>query len=222
MEKTGIKSYVKRSGRITKSQKKYLFNEKKIKENLIQREGLLDFKKIYENDNDCIVDIGFGNGDLLKSIALKNPNYNFLGIDVYEPGIGQLIKKIKDKDIKNLKIICEDAVEVLKENIKENSLYGVSIFFPDPWPKKRHQKRRLINKDFINLLEFKIKNKGFIKIATDWKEYALEIENILSNYENFRKVKEINIFKNREKTKFEKKGICLNHIIYETSYEKIL
>ncbi len=222
MERIGIKSYVKRSGRITKSQKKYLYDEKQTKENLIQCDGLLDFKKIYDNDNDCIVDIGFGNGDLLKSIALKNPNYNFLGIDVYEAGTGQLIKKIKDKNIKNLKIICEDAVEVLKENIKESSLYGVSIFFPDPWPKKRHQKRRLINIGFINLLESKIKNKGFIKIATDWEEYALEIENMLSNYEKFRKVKEINIFKDREKTKFEKRGIYLNHIIHETSYEKIL
>ena len=166
-----IKSFVKRSGRLTNSQKTYLKNKEKDL-NFFSAERVLDYKEFFNNYNPCVLDIGFGDGKLLTSIAKKFPELNFIGIEVYESGVGNILKQISKEELTNIKVSCHDAVIFLENFIADNSLYGLSLFFPDPWPKKKHYKRRIINEDFLNLANRKIAKDGFIKIATDWSNYS--------------------------------------------------
>ena len=219
MKKKGhLRSYVKRSGRLTDSQKKYL--EKKGEDiNFFKSEKILNSKKLFNNSNPCILDIGFGDGKLLTSIALNFPELNFLGIEVYDSGIGNILKQISKNKLKNVKISNCDAIDFLGNYIPDDSLHGISLFYPDPWPKKKHHKRRIINSNFLNLAGKKIKKNGFLKIATDWVDYADNIIELLSNDHNFEKESNRDIFKNRILTKFEKRGILLGHRISEFCYK---
>ena len=151
------------------------------------------------------LDIGFGDGELLINVAKKFPKINFLGIEVYQSGIGHILKQISYNQLNNLKVSNFDAVEFLNNYIKSKSLYGISLFFPDPWPKKKHYKRRIINADFIDLINRKIEKGGLIKIATDWSNYGNDIIELFNKNSSFEKVNDIFLYKNRCLTKFEKK-----------------
>ncbi len=157
-----IKSFVKRNGRITNTQKHFFYNKETNKNFYIPR-SLVKISELFNNNNHCILDIGFGDGKLLINIAKKYPNFNFIGIEVYDSGIGNALKQISDNEINNIKILKIDAVLFLKNFIKTSSLYGVSLFFPDPWPKKKHYKRRIINEDFLNLISDRVQKGGFVK-----------------------------------------------------------
>lgn len=213
-----IKSFVKRSGRLTNSQKTYLKNKEKDL-NFFSAERVLDYKEFFNNCNPCVLDIGFGDGKLLTSIAKKFPELNFIGIEVYESGVGNILKQISKEELTNIKVSCHDAVIFLENFIADNSLYGLSLFFPDPWPKKKHYKRRIINEDFLNLANRKIAKNGFIKIATDWSNYSDHIIKIFDQNTNFEKINDIYLYKKRCLTKFEKRGISLGHKITELSYK---
>ena len=213
-----IKSFVKRSGRLTRSQKIFL-NNKNNNINFFFPNEIINLEKLFKNNKNCILDIGFGDGKLLTSLAKKFPELNFIGLEVYESGIGNILKQISSDNLTNIKICCSDAITFLNNYTENNSFYGITLFFPDPWPKKKHYKRRIINKNFVNLISRKISTNGFIKVVTDWSNYSDYIEEVFSTNDKFEKVSDIYIFKNRCLTKFEKKGISLGHRITEFTYK---
>ena len=212
-----IKSFVKRNKRLTSSQKKFL-DSKNENINFCNVQEILNYQHIFKNNNPCIMDIGFGDGKLLINIAKENPEINFIGVEVYQSGIGRILKQIAKEKLNNLIILNHDAVDLLENYIKNESLHGISLFFPDPWPKKKHHKRRIININFINLISYKLKKRGFIKIATDWSNYNRSIIDLFNQKDNFEKINDISIYKFRPLTKFEKKGMLLGHTISEISY----
>jgi len=211
-----VKSFVRRSGRLTQSQKnalqdhssKYLLDTNNTSTNL---KSCFDLKQ-----HGVVIEIGFGDGTVLIESALKNPNKNFIGIEVYDSGLGQCLNEINKHKIKNIRLIYGDAVEVFKQFITKKSVEKINILFPDPWPKKRHHKRRLINKRFLALLSKSLINKGIINISTDWEDYAQQIELTFKESNQF---KEIKSESRNLKTKFEKRGIKLGHKIFNYSYQ---
>lgn len=216
-----IKSFVKRSSRITKAQKKALQNYW-YEYGINTDTNNLDFRKIFNNNHPVVLDIGFGNGESIIKMAKSNLNFNYIGIEVYEAGIGRLINDAKKNLLTNIKIIKNDAVEVLKNNISDFSLSAVNIFFPDPWHKKRHHKRRLINEEFLKLLTRKLMPNAYLHIATDWQDYADEIIFLLSKDKNFKNIpdKEFAIKKLRPQTKFELRGMRLGHSVWDIIFSK--
>lgn len=211
-----VKSFVRRSGRLTQSQKnalqdhssKYLLDTNNTSTNL---KSCFDSKQ-----HGVVIEIGFGDGTVLIESALKNPNKNFIGIEVYDSGLGQCLNEINKHKIKNIRLIYGDAVEVFEQFITKKSVEKINILFPDPWPKKRHHKRRLINKRFLALLSKSLINKGIINISTDWEDYAQQIELTFKESNQFKEIKsELRDLK----TKFEKRGIKLGHKIFNYSYQ---
>ena len=216
-QKKQINSFVKRSGRLTNAQKKIL-NSKDNNNNFFLGEKNLNFKELFNNDNKCILDIGFGDGKLLVSTAKKFPEINFIGIEVYDSGIGNILKQISEEKLENIKVSNTDAIIFLESYVENSCLHGITLFFPDPWPKKKHFKRRIINEYFLELISEKIIKNGFVTIATDWCNYSENIIEIFDKNSNFKKINDIYLFKNRCLTKFEKRGISLGHRISELSY----
>lgn len=216
-QKKQINSFVKRSGRLTNAQKKIL-NSKNNNNNFFLGEKNLNFKELFNNNNKCILDIGFGDGKLLASTAKKFPEINFIGIEVYDSGIGNILKQISEEKLENIKVSNTDAIIFLESYVESNCLHGITLFFPDPWPKKKHFKRRIINEYFLELISEKIIKNGFVTIATDWCNYSENIIEIFDKNSNFEKINDIYLFKNRCLTKFEKRGISLGHRISELSY----
>ena len=217
-----IRSYVLRQGRLTKHQSEAIqnFGDELIiplKDELICWDLIFPLKK-----NEVILEIGFGMGDSTADIAFKLPHINFLGIEVHSPGVGNLINKIKELDISNLKIIQHDAVEVIEKMIANRSLDGIHIFFPDPWHKKRHNKRRLIKADFLNKLALKLKEKAYIHIATDWEDYADWIldESIQCKNLSLKGNKFHNKPDYRPYTKYERRGVNLGHKVWDIIFLK--
>jgi tRNA (guanine-N7-)-methyltransferase len=147
---------------------------------LKQEESMIDFKKIFGRDAPCFLEIGFGSGHSLLEIAKTHPEHDFIGIETYQPGIGTLLLGIEESQIQNIRIYYADAVEILEQCIPDNSLAGIQIFFPDPWPKRRHHKRRLIQPEFVKLVTKKLKLNGMLHLATDWEHYALHMMTVLS------------------------------------------
>ena len=216
-QKKQINSFVKRSGRLTNAQKKIL-NSKNNNNNFFLGEKNLNFKELFNNNNKCILDIGFGDGKLLVSTAKKFPEINFIGIEVYDSGIGNILKQISEEKLENIKVSNTDAIIFLESYVENNCLHGITLFFPDPWPKKKHFKRRIINEYFLELISEKIIKNGFVTIATDWCNYSENIVEIFDKNSNFEKINGIYLFKKRCLTKFEKRGISLGHRISELSY----
>jgi len=214
--KKSIRSFVKRSGRLTKSQKNALqdFSSNYI---LDTNNTNTDLKACFDSDqHNLVIEIGFGDGAALIESALKYPDKNFIGIEVYDSGLGQCLNAINQHKIKNIRLIYRDAVEVFEQFIAKKSVEKINILFPDPWPKKRHHKRRLINKRFLALLSKSLINKGIVNISTDWEDYAQQIELTFKESNQF---KEIKSELRNLKTKFEKRGIKLGHKIFNYSYQ---
>ena len=214
--KKSIRSFVKRSGRLTKSQKNALqdYSSNYI---LDTNNTNTDLKACFDSDqHNLVIEIGFGDGAALIESALKYPDKNFIGIEVYDSGLGQCLNAINQHKIKNIRLIYGDAVEVLEQFITKKSVEKINILFPDPWPKKRHHKRRLINKRFLALLSKSLKNKGIVNVSTDWEDYAQQIELTFKENNQFKEIKsELRDLK----TKFEKRGIKLGHKIFNYSYQ---
>ncbi|MCI0504893.1 MAG: tRNA (guanosine(46)-N7)-methyltransferase TrmB [Gammaproteobacteria bacterium] len=211
-----IRSFVRREGRMSKRQAvayDSLFSHYGLSYNA----QLLDFDALFGRAAPIILEIGFGMGDTLAAMAIKKPDTNYLGIEVHRPGIGNLLATIDEKRINNIRIFCHDAVEVLEHMIGDQSLDGIQIFFPDPWPKKRHHKRRLIQPSFITLLVQKLKSDGILHIATDWENYAQWIEDTMAISGYFSRLPD-NTPHQRPTTKFEKRGRQLGHGVWEMIY----
>ncbi|WP_338521392.1 tRNA (guanosine(46)-N7)-methyltransferase TrmB [Candidatus Legionella polyplacis] len=189
-----------------------------------------DFYSVFNRKSDTIIEIGFGMGDFLLFAAEKNLHLNFIGIDVYDPGIGNVLANVEDRNIKNIRIAPYDAVDVFKYQVKDRSLMGVQIFFPDPWPKRKHHKRRLIQFDFVNSLISKIREYGFLFCMTDCESYAKSMRTIFSSYSSlklvdndcFNHVKNSYLFflnnDTRPLTKFERRSKKLFSSIWKLVY----
>jgi tRNA (guanine-N7-)-methyltransferase len=212
-----IRSFVLRQGRLTPAQQRAI-------ETNMPRFGLaygkekLDLNAQFgRQDSSKILEIGFGMGDSTAAIAAANPDNDYLGIEVHGPGVGNLLKLIETAQLTNLRLIQHDAVEVLNDMIPDGALDGVHIFFPDPWHKKRHNKRRLIQSPFIKMLCSKLKVGAYIHVATDWQEYAewtLEVLNAEPLLENTTKDYATRP-DYRPLTKFEKRGLNLGHGVWD-------
>jgi tRNA (guanine-N7-)-methyltransferase len=180
-------------------------------------QGALDFTGLFGNTSPVIVEIGFGMGIATALIAEANRDLNYLGIEVHRPGIGRLLWEIENRELKNIRIIEGDAAEVLEARVKEHSVKAFHIFFPDPWPKKRHQKRRLVTRPFTDLLASRLVPGGYIYMVTDWAAYGdwalrelLATPGLANKYEAFAPRQTW-----RPETKFESKGLMKNHEIRE-------
>ncbi len=212
-----IRSYVLRQGRLTKGQEKALV-ELWPAFGIDYSPQALDLPKIFgRQDSLKILEIGFGMGETTATIAQTMPERDFLGVEVHTPGVGGLLKLIGEKSLSNVRIIQHDVVDVLNHMITDASLDGVHIFFPDPWHKKRHHKRRLIQAEFVKQLCAKLKSGAYLHVATDWQEYAewvleiLKIEPLLTNSANDYAPKPAY----RPLTKFENRGIKLGHGVWD-------
>lgn len=213
-----IRSFVRREGRITSAQKNAI-NELSSKYCIEFQQRLLDIHLHFPREAPLVLEIGFGMGDSLLEMAQLEADNNFLGIEVYRPGIGSLIAAIEKNAVTNIRVICADAVEVMKFMIPDNSLSRVQIFFPDPWPKKRHHKRRLIQLPFVELVYQKLKPQGLLHLATDWQPYAEHMQSVLSECNGFTDISTSNL-SNRPVTKFEKRGHRLGHGVWDLVFLK--
>lgn len=213
-----IKSFVLRKGRITPGQQKAY-------DALADKFVLKDYSDIkgsFPSQQPLILEIGFGMGDASWQIAQENPEKNYLGIEVYKPGVAKLLKKIGEHNLTNVRIIQFDAVQILKNFINDNYFSGIHIFFPDPWQKKKHHKRRLIKSEFITFIADKMEKKAYLYVVTDWDDYAIQILEVLSKSEKIKnKYKDFADSQDwRPSTNFEYKGLKKEHEIYEFLFYK--
>ena len=182
----------------------------------------LDFAVAFGRAAPTILEIGCGMGETTAAIAQAHPHHNYLGIEVHSPGVGSLLKLIEEKQLANLRITQHDAVDVVEQMIRPDSLAGIHIFFPDPWPKKRHHKRRLIQPRFVQLLASRLVPGGCIHLATDWQDYAEQMLDVLENapfLENtaagFAQRPDY-----RPPTKFEQRGVKLGHQVWDLLFQR--
>jgi tRNA (guanine-N7-)-methyltransferase len=218
-----IKSFVLRQGKITQGQQRAI-------EELMPVYGLqytgeqLDLASAFGRDNPKLVEIGFGMGHTTWQIAKNNPKNDYLGVEVHLPGVGALLMQMRDNDVGNLRLIRHDAVEVLRNMLADDSISGFHIYFPDPWHKKRHHKRRIIQSEFVNLLCQKLKSGGYIHLATDWEEYAKWMLDILRSNSQLVNKSTSNDYVPRPDyrplTKFENRGVKLGHGVWDLIFVK--
>lgn len=220
-----IRSFIVRSGRITNLQKNALDNYMPL-HGIEYRNEIIDFHEIFGNAYPVIMEIGFGDGTTTWQIAQRNPDINYIAVDVYPPGVGALLDLIHNKGLTNLKVMSHDAVEVLENMIPCGSLRGFHIFFPDPWHKKRHNKRRLINPEFVKTMADRLVSGGYIYAVTDWEDYAVQMQQVLrgesaleSPFESYA-TEDSDLVPWRAQTKFERKGLDKDRIIRESFFIK--
>lgn len=217
-----IKTYVMRAGRMTSAQEKAYHDLSHIY-CVPYQETPLNFVDVFGNTNPIIVEIGFGMGAATIQMAKENPNINYLGIEVHKPGVGRVLSEIRAGDLKNLYVVEHDALDVLEKMIGDGSVDGFHVFFPDPWPKKKHHKRRLMRRPNTDLIAKKLRAGGYVYMCTDWAEYADEAleelratEGLQNKYEAFAPHQEW-----RPQTKFERKGIEAGRSISELFFTKV-
>jgi len=215
-ESRAIRSYVLRQGRVSKAQRRSY-------DALLPRYGVtytpapLDFRTLFGRSAPCILEIGFGMGETTAEIAAAHPELDYLAAEVHTPGVGSLLKLIEERGLSNVRIVQHDVVEVLTNMIPEAALDGVHIFFPDPWPKKRHHKRRLIQPGFVSLLASRMKRNAYLHVATDWEDYARQVLEVLSASPELRNTADGYAPRpaQRPQTKFETRGLKLGHPVWD-------
>lgn len=218
-----IRSFVTRAGRTTAAQQRAL-------ETLWPKYGLdyrgepLALAALFGRDAPCTLEIGFGNGENLAALAAAHPERDYLGVEVHRPGVGRLLLALEERQLANVRLICHDAVEVLERQIPPGSLAEILILFPDPWPKKRHHKRRLIEPAFVALLERALGAGGLLRLATDWEPYALEMLAHLSAAPHLRNLGGERGFvarpAERAPTRFELRGTRLGHEVWDLAFAR--
>ncbi len=220
-QKRRIRSFVRREGRLTPAQARAL-------ETLLPRyglpdEGLLDLPALFGRVAPVTLEIGFGSGDALASMAATAPDENFIGIEVHRPGVGRLLQRLAAEGLENVRVSTRDAVEVLEHQIPDASLDRVLVYFPDPWPKKRHHKRRLIQPPFVTLLARKLTPGGLLHLATDWMPYAEWMQEVLAGAPEFVPVPPGGCLPRpawRPETRFERRGQRLGHPVCDLLYRR--
>ena len=215
-----IRSFVTRAGRLSTAQARALEEQQQF---LIKYEKApLDYAQAFGRQAPTVLEIGFGMGGTTAHIAAAMPDKDFIGVEVHTPGVGSLLKLIGEQNLTNLKAIQHDAVEVLNHMIADGSLHGVHIFFPDPWHKARHNKRRLIQAPFVKLLVQKLAPGGYIHCATDWEDYAVQMLEVLGAEPLLENTAEGYAEKPayRPLTKFENRGLKLGHGVWDLVFKK--
>jgi tRNA (guanine-N7-)-methyltransferase len=218
MERPSVRSYSIRGSRITEAQRA-------AKDALQMVHGIeftqqeITLSEIFPTSEKVIMEIGFGMGEATAIIAKNHPNNGYIAVDVHPPGIGKLLARIVENDLTNLKVIEEDVHMVLQHMIPDESLDGIHLFFPDPWPKKKHNKRRIVNEGFLALIHPKIKKGGYIHVATDWVPYAESIQQVFAGSTLFTGGV-IDKPEWRPVTRFEGQGIDKDHAVNDMMYIK--
>ena len=219
-----IRSFVRRSGRLTPSQQRAL-SELWPAYGMTAAAGTIDFDALFGRSAPRVLEIGFGNGESLVSQAAENPGQDYLGIEVHEPGIGHCMMAARDAGVTNLKLINDDAIEVLEQRTPAASLCRINLYFPDPWPKKRHHKRRIIQPAFLDLCADCLESSGSLHIATDWTNYAEHIDEMLAQSSRFncaeRRSHEGDKPLDRPRTKFEIRGLNKGHRICDWRFNRL-
>ncbi len=219
-----VRSFVRRSGRLTAAQQRALAE-------LWPRYGIdydgraLALAGLFGRDAPCVLEIGFGNGETLVEQAAASSERNFIGIEVHEPGIGHCLLQIEAAGIDNLRLVAHDALEVLERQIPDGALSRINLYFPDPWPKKRHHKRRIVNLAFMELAARKLGPHGQLHIATDWANYAEHIDDVIARSPDFscreRRQHGGDRPLDRPTTKFERRGLKRGHNIFDWRLERV-
>jgi len=218
-----MRSFVLRGGRLTEGQKRALAE-------LWPRFGIegggevLDFRQLFGNPGPVILDIGFGNGESTWQMARDRPDENYLGVEVHRPGVGHLLLKIEEHQLENIRIACADAVEFLLLRVADDSLGGASLYFPDPWPKKRHHKRRIVQPGFVSLLADKLAPGGVWHMATDWNPYAEHMLTVMASCSRFENLSDSGDYCPRPPwravTRYEHRGRKLGHPVHDLIFRK--
>ena len=218
-----IRSFVLRKGRLTIAQQ-HALDELWPHYGIERSETLLDIDDHFDRPADVIVEIGFGNGESTWQMAQQEPEKNFIGIEVHEPGVGQLLMALEEHHIDNVRIAREDAVAFLQQRIADDSLAGIRIYFADPWPKKRHHKRRIIQPEFVNQLARCIHKGGILHLATDWQPYAVHMLEVLQSSTDFTNLSTNGDYCERPGwrpyTKYEERGERLGHKVRDLLYQR--
>jgi len=217
-----IRSFVLRQSRVSSAQQRF-YDAEMPKWGLAYRPQLLDFSREFGRAAPTIMEIGCGMGETTAAIAAAHPQHDFIGIEVHTPGVGALLKEIATRELTNLRVIQHDAVEVVRDMIPPGSLAGIHVFFPDPWHKKRHNKRRLIQSPFVRELALRLAPGGYLHCATDWEEYAqqmlavLDAEPLLKNTaQDYAPRPDY-----RPLTKFEQRGVRLGHGVWDVVFRRL-
>ena len=215
-----VRSFVLRQGRLTSGQEAALEKAWPVY-GIDTSTDMLDFSKIFARQAPITLEVGFGNGESLATMAKNAPERDFIGIEVHRPGVGHLLHLIEKYELSNLRVIRDDAVEVIKKQIPENSLDRVQLFFPDPWHKKKHNKRRIVQTDFVSLLATRLQNEGIFHMATDWQEYAQHMAEIMEAHPDFESIADKPYAEkpdSRPETKFERRGLDRGHGVWDLLY----
>lgn len=219
--KRTVRSFVLRMGRMTAGQER-AYQELWPRYGIDFAPAALDLDGSFGRHAPRVLEIGFGTGDALLAHAQAHPEHDCLGIEVHRPGVGHLLLRVRQAGIGNVRVLCHDAVEVLREQIPAGSLTAVHVFFPDPWPKKRHHKRRLIQPDMVELLARALRPGGMLRLATDWEDYARQMQAVLAAQPAFTPAEgeggEVPRPAERPLTRFERRGQRLGHGIWDFAY----
>ena len=217
-----VRSFVRRSARMTPAQRAAI--ESRWPTFGLEAMGFLDLDAVFGRRAPRVLEIGFGNGETLVSLAESHPQRDYIGVDVYEPGIGRLLAAIAEKRLTNVRLMRADAMDVLRQHLAAASLEGVLLLFPDPWPKKRHHKRRLVQAEFVRLVATCLAPGGVFYLATDWQNYADHILAVLEADDAFVNLAGQGNFcasrGERPETKFERRGQRLGHAVWDLRFER--
>ena len=216
MERPTVRSYSIRGSRITVAQRQAKTALQMV-HGIEFKQEIIDLKAIFPKANKVIMEIGFGMGEATAIIAKNHPDNAYIAVDVHPPGIGKLLSRIDEDKLSNVKVIEDDVHVVLQHMFADHCLDGIHLFFPDPWPKKKHHKRRIVNDGFLKLIHPKLKKGGFIHIATDWVPYAISIQEVFSNSDLFAGGV-IPKPEWRPVTRFEDQGIDKDHAVNDMYY----
>lgn len=213
-----LRSFVRRQGRLTEGQSRAL-DQYWDQYGLSLKDGLRPFSDVFGSEAPVILEIGFGNGTSLLEMAQQAPEQHFLGVEVHRPGVGKLINDAHQAGVTNVRVFCEDAIDVLEQCIADGSLDGVQLFFPDPWHKKRHNKRRIVQPLFAQQIRQKLKVGGYFHMATDWEPYAQHMMSVMSEAEGYRNQAGAGQYSPKPEyrpiTKFERRGERLGHGVWD-------
>lgn len=218
-----IRSFVMRAGRTTLGQEKAL-EEVWPKLGLSVEGGMLDLATVFGRESDVVLEIGFGMGDSLIAMAQAAPEQDFIGIEVHRPGVGRLLSRADELGLTNIRVFSEDAIEVLAQCIPDNALTTLQLFFPDPWHKKKHHKRRIVQSDFAQNIRQKLKMGGCFHMATDWENYAEHMMDVMESEEGYQNRAGERVFspqpETRPVTKFQRRGEKLGHGVWDLIYQR--
>jgi tRNA (guanine-N7-)-methyltransferase len=221
-ERRSIRSYVLRQGRISNAQRR-AHTELLPLYGVAFSPAVLDLDRLFGRAAPKILEIGFGMGETTAAIAQQHPENDYLGVEVHTPGVGSLLARIAELRLANIRVVQHDAVEVLENMIAPETLDGLHLFFPDPWPKKRHHKRRLIQGPFVSLLASRMKPGAVLHACTDWEDYAAQMLAVLSAEPTLRNTAlgYANRPEARPETKFERRGLGLGHRVCDLVFRKV-